>query len=133
MNYWLLKTEPSTYAYADLVKAGQAVWDGVSNALALKHIRTMQIRDQALIYHTGSERQAVGIAEVVSGPYPDPHNPKLTVIEVQALRPLDRPVALAQLKSEPIFSECALLKMPRLSVVPLTGAQWQKILLLASG
>jgi predicted RNA-binding protein with PUA-like domain len=134
MNYWLLKSEPDVYAYADLARDGQTVWDGVNNNLALKYIRTMTIGDLALIYHTGDERRAVGIAEVISAPYADPqlHDPKRAVVDVKAVRALPFCVSLAQLKQEPVFADSELLRIARLSVVPLTDFQWQKILDLST-
>ncbi|RMD79852.1 MAG: EVE domain-containing protein, partial [Chloroflexi bacterium] len=96
-NYWLLKTEPSVYSFADLVREGRTVWDGVENTVALKHLRAIRQGDVALIYHTGDERQAVGLAQIVSDPYPDPkqHDPRLVVVDVVPLQPLNRPVTLA--------------------------------------
>ncbi len=126
-QYWLLKTEPDDYAYADLVRDGSTIWDGVANNTALMHIRTMQPGDQALIYHTGDERQAVGIAEITSAPYPDPKadNPKLAVVDVRPLRALTRPVTLSAVKADARFADFALVRQGRLSVVPVTPEQWQ--------
>ena len=106
MAYWLLKTEPDVYSYADLERDETTVWDNVANNAALMHMRTMAPGDLALIYHTGDERRAVGVAEVISGPYPDPQqdNPKLVVVDVRAQRALAQPVTLAQVKAEPFFA-----------------------------
>ncbi|WP_298815537.1 EVE domain-containing protein [uncultured Chloroflexus sp.] len=125
-NYWVLKTEPTVYAFADLMREGRTVWDGVENAVALAHLRAMRAGDLALIYHTGNERQAVGLAQVVSDPYPDPNkaDPRLVVVEVAPVHPLARPVRLAAIKAEPLFADCALARQGRLSVVPVTAAQW---------
>lgn len=132
-KYWILKTEPDSYSYADLVREGRAVWDGVSNNAALKHMREMQPGDQALIYHTGDERRAVGLAEVTSGPYPDPQrgDEKLVVVDVRPLRELQRPVGLATIKAEPFFADFALVRQSRLSVVPVNPDQWARIMELA--
>ncbi|MGB9739980.1 MAG: EVE domain-containing protein [Chloroflexus aggregans] len=132
-NYWLLKTEPSVYSFADLVREGQTVWDGVENAVALKHLRAMRQGDIALIYHTGDERQAVGLAQIVSDPYPDPkqHDPRLVVVDVVPLQPLNRPVTLAAIKADPFFADFALVRQGRLSVVPVTPAQWERLLAMA--
>lgn len=132
-SYWLLKTEPDNYSYADLAYEGATVWDGISNNAALKHMRAMQPGDQALIYHTGDERQAVGLAEVTSAAYPDPQqsNPKLLVVNVRALRPLARPVTLAAVKADPAFAGFALVREPRLSVVPVSPEQWARLLAMA--
>ncbi len=133
MNYWLLKSEPDVYAYADLERDGQTVWDGVNNNLALKHIRCMQIGDLALIYHTGEERRAVGIAEVVSQPYPDPklNDPKRVVVDIKPVKPLVQPVTLAQIKADTGFADFDLLRLSRLSVVPVPPPYWQRILHMA--
>jgi predicted RNA-binding protein with PUA-like domain len=132
-NYWLLKSEPENYSYADLERDGQTVWDGVSNNAALLYIRKAQPGDLALIYHTGDERQAVGIAEVISAPYSDPreNDPKLAVFDVRPVRRLVRPVTLAGVKADPFFADFALVRQGRLSVVPVTEEQWQRLLAMA--
>lgn len=134
-NYWLLKTEPTVYSFADLVHEGRTVWDGVSNNVALKHMREMRSGDEALIYHTGDERQAVGLAQVVSDPYPDPKqsDPRLIVVDVVPLRALPHPVSLNAIKSDPFFADFALVRQGRLSVVPVTAAQWERLLAMAEG
>ena len=134
-SYWLLKTEPSTYSWDDLVTARRAAWDGVRNATALTHLRRMQSSDQALIYHTGKEKAIVGIAKVVSAPYPDPKagDPKLVVVELAAGRRLPAPVTLATIKADPRFADFALVRIGRLSVVPVSAEQWRAILALAGG
>jgi predicted RNA-binding protein with PUA-like domain len=132
-NFWLLKTEPSDYSYADLVRDGSTVWDGVANNTALIHIRSMQPGDLALLYHTGDERRAVGLVEVTSAPYADPKgdNPRLAVVDVRPLRELARPVTLAQIKADPWFADFGLVRLGRLSVVPVSAEQWQRILAMA--
>lgn len=134
MAYWLLKSEPHVYAYSDLERDGKTVWDGVNNNLALKHIRTMAIGDLALIYHTGKERQAMGLAEVISLPYADPtlNDPKRAVVDVLAVRSLPQPVTLEQIKQDSTFAGCDLLRISRLSVVPILPEHWQRILQLAA-
>lgn len=133
MQYWLLKTEPDCYAYADLVREGATPWDGVSNNAALKHMRTMQPGDLALIYHTGDERRAVGLAVITSAPYPDPQagDPRLVAVTVQPLRPLARAITLADVKADPFFADFALVRQGRLSVVPVSQAQWARLMELA--
>jgi predicted RNA-binding protein with PUA-like domain len=130
MAYWLLKSEPDVYSYVDLERDRQTIWDGVNNNLALKYIRTMQINDLALIYHTGNERRAVGISEVISLPYVDPKldDPKRAVVDVRAVRSLPQPVTLAQIKQDSDFEGFDLIRISRLSVVPVSEAHWQKIL-----
>ena len=133
MNYWLLKTEPENYSYADLERDGLTVWDGVANNAALLHMRAMRAGDLALIYHTGDERQAVGLAEVVSEPYPDPKAdaPQLVVVEVRPLRRLARVVTLASVKGDPAFADFALVRQGRLSVVPVSQEQWSRLMVMA--
>jgi predicted RNA-binding protein with PUA-like domain len=132
MAYWLLKSEPHVYSYADLERDRKTIWDGVNNNLALKHIRTMTQGDLALIYHTGDERQAVGIAEVIGSPYVDPalNDPKRAVVDLQAVRSLSRPVTLAEIKQDSSFAGFDLIRISRLSVVPVSEQHWQKILKL---
>jgi len=134
MAYWLLKSEPDVYSYADLERDRQTIWDGVNNNLALKHIRTMQIGDLALIYHTGDERRAMGIAEVITMPYVDPKldDPKRAVVDVKAIQLLTKPVSLSEIKKDPDFEGFDLIRISRLSVVPVSEAHWQKILKLAN-
>lgn len=132
MAYWLLKSEPQDYSYKDLEQAGRTVWNGVKNALALKYLGIMQPDDQALIYHTGKERAVVGVAQIVTLPYPDPAqaDPKLVVVDIQAVRSLRMPVSLAQIKQSGKFTDFELIRLPRLSVVPVTAQHWQQILQL---
>lgn len=135
MAYWLLKTEPEAYAWCDLEQDGNGVWDGVSNALALKHLRMMEIGDLALIYHTGKERQIVGVAEVVTQPYPDPKldDAKRVVVQVRAVQKVKQPITLSQIKQDRSFENFDLLRLPRLSVVPVSEFHWQRLLQLAEG
>jgi len=128
---WVLKTEPSEYGWDDLVRDKRTVWDGVANLVALKHLRGVARGDLAIIYHTGDERRAVGIAEFASAPYPDPRDPKLVVVDVKPRAPLARPVGLDEIKEHPAFADSPLVKIGRLSVVPLTAAQWKTLLALA--
>ena len=132
-SFWLLKTEPDHYSYADLQRDRATVWDGVSNNAALIHIRAMRLGDLALIYHTGDERQAVGLAEVTSAPYADPKlgDPKLVVVDIRPLRRLAQPVTLAAVKADAAFADFALVRQGRLSVVPVTPEQWQRLLGMA--
>jgi predicted RNA-binding protein with PUA-like domain len=129
MGKWLLKTEPDCYSWADLARDKKATWDGVTNALALKHIRTMKKGDLALIYHTGGERQAVGIAKITTAPYPDPKekDEKLAVVDLKPVKPLKNPVSLDVIKSDPAFTGWDLLRISRLSVVPVPDAMWDRV------
>jgi len=132
-NHWLLKTEPSTYSYADLERDKKAVWDGVSNALALKHLRAMKKGDLAFIYHTGDEKQIVGVADVTSDAYPDPKekDPKLVVVDLRPRERLPRAVTLAEVKADAEFRDFELVRMGRLSVMPVGEARWKKLLRMA--
>lgn len=132
MVYWLLKSEPQDYSWADLAQDGRTVWNGVKNPLALKYLRTMQPADEALIYHTGIERRVVGVAEIITLPYPDPalDDPLRVVVEIRAVRLLPQPVTLAQIK-QGNFTGFDLIRLPRLSVVPVPTEYWQRILQLA--
>src|SRR5579859_3195481 len=104
---WLLKSDPETYSFADLERDGETRWDGVSNNLALKHLRSMHAHDLALVYHTGEEKAIVGTAEVLSEPYADPKqkDPRLVVVDLKAGPRLPRPVPLAEIKQRPDRSE----------------------------
>jgi predicted RNA-binding protein with PUA-like domain len=130
-RHWVLKTEPSEYGFPDLVRDRQTRWEGVSNPVALKHLRSMLEGDDALIYHTGNEKAVVGLARVVSAPYPDPKDPKLVVVDVEPVKPLPRAVPLAEIKAEPAFAELGLVRVPRLSVVPVEPPQWKRLLAMA--
>ncbi|MFM8560353.1 MAG: EVE domain-containing protein, partial [bacterium] len=122
MAHWILKTEPSEYASADLVRDKRTVWSGVSNALALKHLRTFAAGDHVLVYHTGGEKAVVGMARVRRGPYPDPKadDERLVVVDVEPVRALPQPVTLADFKADAKLSGTDLVRLPRLSVIPLT-------------
>jgi predicted RNA-binding protein with PUA-like domain len=122
---WLLKTEPSTYSWDDLVREKRAVWDGVTNPVALANLRRMAKGDPVVIYHTGGEKSAVGLGRVVRTAYPDPKakDERLVVVDIEAGKPLPRPVTLAEIKADPAFRESPLVRQGRLSVVPLTAAQ----------
>ena len=130
MAYWILKTDADTYPYHQLERERRAVWDGVSNALALKHIRTMAAGDSALIYHSNVGKELVGLARVATAPYPDPklNDPKLLVVDIEADRRLPRTVSLASVKADPRFADLGLVRMSRLSVIPVPEDQWKGLL-----
>lgn len=132
-RHWVLKTEPSEYGFPDLVRERRTRWEGVSNPVALKHLRSMLEGDEALIYHTGNEKALVGRARIASAPYPDPSDPKLVVVDVEAGQPLPRAVPLAAIKGDPAFAELGLVRVPRLSVVPVEPGQWERLLAMARG
>jgi predicted RNA-binding protein with PUA-like domain len=135
MAAWLLKTEPGDYSFDDLVRDGTTHWDGVTNTTAQMHMRSMQVGDTVVVYHSQSDKAAIGLAEVVRGPYPDPTDPagKRVWVDFQAERRLERPVTLAQLKAEPGFATSPLIRISRLSVMPLEDAQLTTIERLARG
>lgn len=129
-SYWILKTDADTYPFDQLVRERRAVWDGVSNALALKHIRSMRKGDRAFIYHSGDEKALVGLAQIVSDPYSDPKSddPRLTVVDIEAGERLPRPVPLSAVKADPVFADLGLVRMSRLSVIPVPAPQWNRLL-----
>jgi predicted RNA-binding protein with PUA-like domain len=131
---WLLKTEPSTYGFDDLAREKTTVWEGVSNPVALKHIGSMHKGDDLLIYHTGGERAIVGTASVVSDPYPDPKagNPKIVVADIKVGQRLARPVTLDEIKKDKAFAGWELVRIGRLSVMPVPEAMWKRIEKLAT-
>lgn len=124
MASFLLKTEPGEYSFDDLRKKGTATWDGVANPVAVKNIRSMKVGDRIVVYHTGGEKAAVGLARVASAPRDDKKNPRLAVVDLEAGKPLSRPIPLAEIKSLPLFADSPLVRIGRLSVVPLTDAQY---------
>ena len=133
MTVWLLKTEPGEFSFDDLVARGVEPWDGVSNPAALRNLRAAQAGETCVIYHTGDERQAVGLGTVERSAYPDPNknDEKLIVIDVRAGARLPTPVRLEQIKADARFADSPLVKMGRLSVVALTDEQYAAILELA--
>jgi predicted RNA-binding protein with PUA-like domain len=126
---WLLKEEPDHYSFDDLVRDRRTSWTGVKNPLAQKHLRAMRRGDRVLFYHTGSVKSVVGLAKAVSDPYADPADRagKLHAIDVAPVRRLETPVPLAAFKADPFFASFPLVRMPRLSVMPVTDEQWQRI------
>lgn len=130
MAAWLLKTEPSTYAFSDLVKEKRTRWDGITNPVALRYLRQAEVGETAVIYHTGDEKRCVGLAKIVKPAYPDPKNEALVVVDLEAGPTLAHPVTLATLKADPAFADSPLVRQGRLSFVPLTEAQISRILAL---
>jgi predicted RNA-binding protein with PUA-like domain len=132
-RHWILKTEPSAYGFSDLVRDRRTRWEGVSNAVALKHLRSMLEGDDALIYHTGNEKSLIGLARIASAPYPDPSqkDPRLVVVDIEAGKALPRQVSLAEIKADPAFQNLGLVRLSRLSVVPVEPDQWKRLLAMA--
>lgn len=129
-NYWLGKQEPGSYNISSLEKDKKTVWDDVHNNLALKHMRQMKKGDLAFFYHTGDERQIVGIMEIASDPYPNPKekNPRFIVVDVKFKKRLGRPVTLDEIKENKKFAEWDLLRISRLSVMPVPPKIWDEII-----
>ena len=134
MAFWIVKTEPDSYSFDRLVKEKKAVWDGVSNPVAISHMKAMKAGDLVMIYHTGKEKACVGLAEVVKEAYLDPKDTlgQGIVVDIEARQALRRPVTLAEIRAEPELAEMALVRMPRLSVQPATETQWKRLLAMAA-
>ena len=132
-NRWLFKTEPGTYSYDQLERDGRTVWDGVKNALALKHLSGVAAGDEVLFYHTGDEKAVVGVARVVRGAYPDPKqkDPRLLVVEIESGTRLPKAVTLAAMRANRKLAGFDLLRLPRLSVMPVTASQWAEVVRMA--
>ena len=134
MNRWLVKSEPGTYAFADLLRDGSTRWDGISAPAALLHLRGMRRGDEVLFYHSGAERAVVGLARAASDPYPDPAlaDPRRVVIDLKGVRALARPIPLAEIKADRRFKNFGLVRISRLSVMPVSAEEWRALLALAS-
>ncbi len=128
-NHWLLKTEPSDYSFDDLVRDKRTIWDGVRNNQALTFLRQMKKGDRAFLYHTGKERAIVGVVRVVRGTYPDPNagDDKIVVVDVVPQQKVPHPVPLSTIKSDPAFADFHLVRISRLSVMPVAPAIWAKL------
>ncbi len=132
---WLFKEEPTHYSFQDLSREGATRWSGVKNALAQKHLHDVRKGDRVFYYHTGNEKAVVGIARATSDAYPDPDDPagKQAVVDIAPVRPLDAPVTLADIKARRGFASFPLVRLPRLSVMPVTDEQWAEIERMGSG
>ena len=132
MSYWLFKSDPDTYGFPDLQKDKRATWDGVANPVAL-NLRNCKKGDKVIIYHTGDEKALMGLAEITKEAYPDPKqkDPKMVVVDIQVLKPLSKSVTLAEVKARKEFSDFDLVRLPRLSVMPVTEAQWKMMMQMA--
>lgn len=132
-SHWLVKSEPNAYSYADLERDGRTVWDGVRNNAAALHLKAMAVGDEVLFYHSQEGLAVVGIAKVARAAFPDASDPsgRFVAVELQPVRQLNRPVALAEMKAEPALAEMAMLRQSRLSVSPVTDTQWTTILRMA--
>lgn len=134
MGYWLFKSDPDSYGYDELERDKKTVWDGVRNPVALKNLRAAKKGDTVLIYHTGEEKALIGLAEIIREAYLDPKqkDEKLSVVEIQAVRRLKKHPTLAEVKARKDLADFALVRLPRLSVMPISDTQW-KILMKMSG
>ena len=132
---WLFKEEPSSYSFAVFSKDGRTVWAGVKNPLAQKHLRSVKKGDRVLYYHTGNEKAIVGVAKAVGDAYPDPKDSagKAFVVDIQPERPLARAVTLAEIKASKAFASFPLTRLPRLSVMPVSDAEWKEIERMSRG
>ena len=133
MDYWLLKSEPEEFSWDHLVAAGVSMWDGVRNFTAARNLRAMQLGDQAFLYHSGVARSIVGIVEIVRTHYRDPTDPtgKFVAVDVKPVRPVKRPVTLAEIKADPRFAQMKLVRQARLSVSPIGPENWKRLCALA--
>jgi predicted RNA-binding protein with PUA-like domain len=124
---WLFKTEPSVYSYQQLVQDKKTMWDGVKNNLALKNLKDIKKGDEIIIYHTGDEKAAVGIARALGGAYPDPSqkNPRMLVVDIEAVKVLPRPVTLAEVKANKKLANFDLVRLSRLSIMKVSDDQWE--------
>jgi len=130
---WLFKEEPTHYSYDDLVRDKKTSWSGVRNALAQKHLRAVEKGDRIFYYHTGDQKAVVAVARAASNAYPDPADPdgKLFAVDVAPVEPLARPVTLTEIKAEPSLKEMPLVRISRLSVMPVTDREWDRIVKLS--
>ena len=133
MNYWLIKSDPETYSFEDLQRDRTTAWDGVRNYQARNNLAAMQVGDLCLVYHSQANPGVVGTAEVVKAAYPDPKadDPRWVNVDVRAGEALARPVALAELKQDPLLAQMAVVRQSRLSVSPVTPGEWKAVMRLA--
>ena len=134
-SHWLVKSEPNAYSFDDLVRDGGTVWDGVRNNAAALHLKAMKKGEQVLFYHSQDGKDVIGIAEVSKTAFPDKSDPtgRFVAVELVPVRPLKRPVTLADMKATPALKHMAMLRQSRLSVSPVTDAEWKTILKMAGG
>lgn len=130
-KFWVLLADPEDFGWTELERDGKAVWDGIKNARAQQNLRGTEVGDQALIYHTAPDKAIVGIAKITSDARPDPKAPERVVVDVQPVKPLARPLPLAELKADAVLAQMSFVKMPRVAVQPVTKTQWQRVLELS--
>ena len=132
MAHWLMKSEPESYGWADLVRDGATEWDGVRNNAARLHLKAMKPGDEAFFYHSMSDKAVVGIMRVTRGAEPDPKAPDWVRVQVEPVRALERPVTLAEIKAEPALAKMELIRQSRLSVAPVRDEEWARVLEMAA-
>jgi len=128
MAHWLMKSEPSSYSWKDLVRDGSTEWDGVRNNAARLHLKAMKRGDEAYFYHSMDERAVIGVMKIVREAAPDPKYPDWVSVKVEPVRALDRPVTLKEIKAEPKLAKMELIRQSRLSVAPVRGEEWEVVL-----
>ena len=131
MAHWLMKSEPGTYSWPDLVRDRSTEWDGVRAPAARLHLKAMKRGDEAFFYHSGDERSVIGVMRVTREAAPDPKDPDWVSVAVEPVRPLARPVTLKQIKADPRLAKMELVRQSRLSVSPVRDAEWEAVLELA--
>ena len=131
MAHWVFLADPEDFGWAELEEQGTAVWDGIKNARAQNNLRKTESGDQVLIYHTAPDKAIVGIAKVTGEARPDPKAEERVVVDVKAVKKLNRPLPLAELKADSVLSEMSFVKMPRVAVWPVTDEQWRRVLELS--
>ncbi|MBW0006535.1 MAG: EVE domain-containing protein [Sphingomonas sp.] len=131
MARWLMKSEPESYSWADLVRDGATEWDGVRNNAARLHLRAMMVGDEAFLYHSMSDKAVIGIMRIIREAQPDPKDPDWVSVRVEPMSPLARPVTLAEIKAEPKLAKMELIRQSRLSVAPVRDDEWKLILEMA--
>jgi len=128
MAHWLMKSEPSSYSWKDLVRDGSTEWDGVRNNAARLHLKAMKRGDEAYFYHSMDERAVIGVMKIVREAAPDPKDPNWVSVKVEPVRALDRPVTLKEIKAEPKLAKMELIRQSRLSVAPVRDEEWEVVL-----
>ena len=132
MAYWLMKSEPEAYGWADLVRDGGTEWDGVRNNAARLHLKAMKKNDEAFLYHSMSDKKVVAIMRITREAEPDPKDHRWVSVRVEPVRPLARPVSLSEIKAEPRLAKIELIRQSRLSVAPVKEEEWQLVLKMGS-
>ena len=132
MAYWLMKSEPASYGWDDLLRDGATEWDGVRNNAARLHLKAMAAGDEALFYHSMSDKAVVGVMRIARGAEPDPKAPEWVTVRVEPVRALAKPVTLAAIKAEPSLAKMELIRQSRLSVAPVRAEEWALILRMAT-